>query len=223
MAATHFSNNYMTFFKNLAKNNNTAWFNENRKTYESDVKKPFADFVEHILKQVGKVDENIKITAADAIMRINKDIRFSKDKSPYKLYMSAIISPAGKKDKSYPGMYFEVSPEDVKIYGGAYEVEKSTLEKIRASIIKNHKDFKKVYSDKTFKESYGEILGDKNKKLTPDQKAFESTEPLVANKQFFYMATIDAKEALKPDFDKVLLKYFKAGKKVNDFLIASMK
>ena len=120
--------------------------------------------------------------------------------------------------------YFIAMPALVESPNKAYaESKKSTLEKIRASIIKDHKDFKKIYSDKTFKESYGDILGDKNKKLTPDQKAFETTEPLVANKQFFYMATLDAKEALKPGFDKLIMKYYKVGKKMNDFLIEAMK
>lgn len=219
MATTYFSGTFMNFFKNLAQNNNTSWFNENKKTYEAVVKKPFVDFIEHLIQEVKKSDDRIQITAADAILRINKDIRFSKDKSPYKLYTSAIISPAGKRDKGYPGMYLEVSPEDVKIYGGAYELDNEKLLKIRNAILHNPTTFKKAYQDKKFVEAFGEVLGDKNKKLLPEHKSFESKEPLIANKQFYFMASLPAKQATLPGFDKVVLGYFKAAKKINDFFI----
>ena len=213
----------MTFFKNLAQNNSSNWFNENRRTYENEVKIPFNEFIEHIISLINKDGENIEIKAADTIFRINRDIRFSKDKTPYKLHMSANISSMGKKNKTYPGLYLQVSPEEIMIGGGAYELEKDEINKIRNYILNHHKEFKKIYSDKTFESLFGDVRGESNKKLNPEHKALEATEPLIANKQFYYMATIDADVATKPGFDKLIMKYYKAGKKMNEFLIKAMK
>src|SRR5688572_9652097 len=116
----HFSPEFVKFFKNLAKNNSTVWFNENRKTYEAEVKKPFAAFIDELIKKVQKIDPAIKIKASDAIMRINKDIRFSKDKTPYNTYVAAIVSVTGRKSKEYPGMYLQLGADKIMVFGGAY-------------------------------------------------------------------------------------------------------
>src|SRR5688572_23573096 len=115
----YFSTDFIKFFKDLAKNNSSEWFNENRKVYEKEVKKPFATFVEEMIGRIRTHEPQVKIKAADAIMRINKDIRFSKDKTPYNTHVAANISPFGKKDKSYPGFYFQFSADGIKIVGGA--------------------------------------------------------------------------------------------------------
>src|SRR5690606_5958345 len=127
------------FFKELEKNNNTEWFNENRKRYENAVKKPFAVFVEEVISRVRKLDPEVKIKPADAITRINKDIRFSKDKTPYNSYVGAIISPAGKKDKSVPGIFIQLSHGNVRVFGGAYVLEPAQLKKVREQIARDIK------------------------------------------------------------------------------------
>ena len=96
---TYFNHQFVDFFKELSKNNNTQWFNENKKSYETHVKLPFIKFIDDLIIEMSKLDETIAIEAKDAITRINRDIRFSKDKSPYKMHVSAIISAKGKKVK----------------------------------------------------------------------------------------------------------------------------
>ncbi len=98
-----FNPTFIKFFKDLSSNNSSEWFNENRKIYENEVKKPFALFVETMIGRIKKHEPETKIEPADAIMWINKDIRFSKDKTPYNTHVAANISMMGKKDKSYPG------------------------------------------------------------------------------------------------------------------------
>ncbi|MCB0770562.1 MAG: DUF2461 family protein, partial [Flavobacteriales bacterium] len=78
----HFTSDFNQFYKDLAKNNNKEWFDANRKRYEMSVKKPFLDLVSAVIAKVGKVDKNVRIEAKEAIFRINRDIRFSKDKTP---------------------------------------------------------------------------------------------------------------------------------------------
>jgi uncharacterized protein (TIGR02453 family) len=219
---TYFKPAFVKFFKDLSKNNSTQWFNENRKTYESEVKKPFSDLVDEMIKRIQKHEPDVAIKSSEAIMRINKDIRFSKEKTPYNTYVAANISKFGKKDKSYPGFYFQLSPNGITIYGGAYMVETPTLQNMRTYISKHLKEFAAAYSDKSFKAKFGTIKGEQAKRLPPEFQPVSEKEPLIANKQFFYAAE------LKPDLitsDKLpdaLMEYYVAGKKMNDFLKAAI-
>ena len=182
---TYFENILLPKFRFMTFCSIKAWFDENRKTYEKEVKKPFSDFVEEMIKRIQKHEPDVQIKAADAIMRINKDIRFSKDKIPYNTHVAANISVYGKKDKSYPGFYFQLSPAGVMVYGGAYMVENTTLQSIREHISSNLKDFSNVYNDKLFKDKFGSIQGEQNKRLPAEFQEVAKNEPLIANKQFY--------------------------------------
>ena len=96
----YFTNEYFAFFKELAGNNNKDWFDANRKRYEEHVKDPFKHFLQDLINAIKVLDDRIDLTPNQAGFRINRDIRFSKDKTPYKLNRSAIISPGGTKNKS---------------------------------------------------------------------------------------------------------------------------
>lgn len=213
----YFTPAFLKFFKDLSKNNTTAWFNENRKTYEKEVKKPFADFVEEMIRRIQKLDPGVQIKSSDAIMRINKDIRFSKDKTPYNTHVAANISKFGKKDKSYPGFYFQLSPEGIHIFGGVYMVENDRLLEIRNHIADNLKAFAKVYSDPAFKSKFGTLKGEQNKRLSADIQELAAKEPLIANKQFYYQATLKSALITSDELPDKLMEYVKAAKKVNDF------
>lgn len=214
----HFSPAFLRFFKDLAKNNTTEWFNANRKTYEKEVKKPFAEFVEDMIHRIQQHEPEVKIKASDAIMRINKDIRFSKDKTPYNTHVAANISQFGKKDKSYPGFYFQLSPEGVGIYGGIYMVENEKLEKIRDYIATHLKEFSAAYNDASFKEKFGSIQGEQNKRIPPQYQAAFAKEPLIANKQFYYSAQLKPTIIESEELPEKMMEYYLVGKKVNDFL-----
>ncbi len=116
----YFTQDYLDFFKNLAANNHKQWFDENRKTYETVVREPFKLFIADVIKSVQEIDNGVALEPKNAIFRINRDVRFSKDKTPYKLFNSAIISKNGRKDKTYPGLYLELNPERLAIFGGVY-------------------------------------------------------------------------------------------------------
>jgi uncharacterized protein (TIGR02453 family) len=218
----YFKPAFVKFFKDLSKNNSTEWFNTNRKTYEAEVKKPFAAFIDELIKQVNKIDPAVKIKASDAIMRINKDIRFSKDKTPYNTYVAAIVSVTGKKSKEYPGLYLQMGADKIMVFGGAYMVEKENLHSLRSSIAKNPAAFRKVISDAKFKKAYGEIQGEKNKVLAPEFKKIAEKEPLIANKGFYFMAELDAKLITSDKLMDEVMNLYKAGKPVNDYLIRAM-
>ena len=97
-----FTNDFNAFFKDLVKNNNKEWFDANRKRCETSLKNPFEAFVAEAIQRVAKHDRTITIAPKKAIFRINKDVRFSQDKTPCKLEASALVAAAGRKDHNAP-------------------------------------------------------------------------------------------------------------------------
>jgi uncharacterized protein (TIGR02453 family) len=220
----YLNNNYRQFFIELAPNNNSEWFNANRKRYESDVKIPFHNLVSELITKLSKIDKNLEGTKpSDCIFRINRDIRFSKDKTPYKLQMSAAIAPGGKKNMTYPGFYFEATPEGINIYGGIYMAEKNQLEALRNLIAKNLKTFEGLINEPTFKKQYnGEILGEKQVRIAPELKEAAIKQPLIFNKQFYYKASLDESYLSKENLSDILCEYFKTGQPLGRFLCKAM-
>ncbi len=214
-----FTDDFNRFFKDLAKNNNKEWFDANRKRYEKSVKEPFIAFTGEMIKRVGKLDPRVRIEPKEAIFRINRDIRFSKDKTPYKTACSAIISPAGRKDHGIPGIYFELGPEKVAIYGGAYMPEKDALLVIRERIAVNGKKFRSLYGEKEFKKLFGAIQGEKNKLLPPDLKTAAVKEPLLYNKQFYWGAELPAKTVTDAKLADILITHYRTMRPLNEFLL----
>ncbi|MEN8125396.1 MAG: DUF2461 domain-containing protein [Bacteroidota bacterium] len=218
----YFTEDYLNFFKELAANNNKDWFDINRKRYENIVREPFKKFVSDLIEEVSKQDPEVLIEQKDAIFRINRDIRFSKDKTPYKLNNSAIISKTGRKDKSYPGLYIELGPEKLGIYGGIYMPDTIQVQKIRQHIINNKVAFLKIISNKDFKQKFGEIQGDKNKRLPKEFLEAAKDQPLLFNKQWYHFANLSANEITSNNLKNIILEYNKAALPLKEFLVDAL-
>ncbi len=219
-----FTPDFLAFFIELAPNNNKDWFDLNRKRYESSVREPFRHFVQHLIDQLALSQPEFKgLEAKDCVFRINRDIRFSKDKTPYKMNVSAIISPNGKKSQAVNGVYFELGPEHVRIYGGVYEIDKDDLLAVREGIAANPDAFKAAYSDKQFVRVFKNILGEKNKIIPKELREAAEIEPLIFNKQWYFYAQFDAEDVLRDDLDKVVLNCYEAGKPVEEFFSKLIK
>jgi uncharacterized protein (TIGR02453 family) len=215
---SYFSQDYLDFFIELAGNNNKDWFDLNRKRYEQNIKIPFQNFTQHLINEIAKSDTSFKnLEAKNCIFRINRDIRFSKDKAPYKMMCSAVVAPEGKKSKAINGVYFELGPEHVRAYGGVYEVDKEGLEALREGIADNLEEFKKIYTSQKFKSTFGEIRGEKNKVLPSHLKQIAEREELIYNKQFYFFAEFPPETVTSPDLDKIILDCYLAGKPLEAF------
>ena len=213
-----FTQDLLDFFIELAPNNNKDWFDENRKRYEKSVKEPFKDFVNHLIKKLTEIDPDVsEIEAKDCIFRINRDIRFSKEKQPYKLQVSAVVAPEGKKSKAINGVYFEISPEHLRVYGGVYEIEKDDLLNLRIGLTENLDAFKKLYNDPKFVKMYGELRGTKNKVLPKEIKEFTEKEPLLFNKQFYFFTEFTPETILFDNLDELIIDCYQVGKPIQDF------
>jgi uncharacterized protein (TIGR02453 family) len=216
--STYFSEDFIEFFKELAPNNNKDWFDANRKRYVANIKEPFEAFVGDLIGMMKKYDDKINLLPRECIFRINRDIRFSKDKSPYKNQVSAIVSSGGKKDKTQPGIYVELSPERVRVYMGAHMLDKDQLYAVRSSIVNHLSEFDALVNSKDFIGTFGEVLGERNARLPKEFQEAGEKQPLVFNKGFYYFHDMDPAIALKDGLIDKIEKVYKKGKPLSDFL-----
>jgi len=210
------------FFINLAPNNNKEWFDEHRKEYHSVIKEPFEQFVAALIGAIQQYDPKMKVSPKVCIFRINRDIRFSKDKTPYKLNRSAAINYGGRKDFTASGLYVEVGPEHIRIYRGLFQLDKPAIEKIRNYWAKNMDAFKKAYSNKAFINSYGSIRGETNTRIDKDLKEAAEKEPLLYNKSWYFFSQLPASEVDNPKLIDLLVAHYLAGQEMCDLFIKAL-
>ena len=218
MKKQYFTEAYLHFFMDLAANNHKDWFDQNRNRYQTEVKARMEVFVGDLIAALKKDAELGDLKASDCIFRINKDIRFSKDKTPYKLQMSALIVKGGRKQMHDPGLYIEVGPEFLNVYTGFYMPEKDQLLKIREKIASDPKTFDKIINAKAFKESFGEVRGEKSKILPKELKEAAKAHELIYNKQFYLVHQVDAEKILDSDLLSYVVNHFKSAAQFNRFL-----
>lgn len=217
-----FDADFLQFFIDLAPNNHKDWFDKHRNRYKKKVKEPMERFVTHMIDKAAAEDPGLAgINPKNCIFRINRDIRFSKDKTPYKLNTSAVISPLGRKDHRYPGLYFELGPERLAIAGGAYAIDKEALEQLRNHMMKHPKAWTKAIEDEGFLRFFDGVHGDENKRLPPVFAEAAKEQPLIFKKQLYYWAEQDADAILSPNLDQILLDHFRAARPVRELLKAA--
>ena len=168
----------INFLASLKKNNSKEWFDANRKVYET-AKQDFTAFVGEIITEFGKKDESIAhLQPKDCMFRINRDVRFSKDKSPYKTNMGASFSKGGKKSM-LAGYYFHLEPGNSFMGGGIYMPDADTTKKIRQEIDYSFEDFKKIILNKKFVAQYGGLTINEEFSLTREPKGYEKDNPAI--------------------------------------------
>ncbi|MEE9362348.1 MAG: DUF2461 domain-containing protein [Cellulophaga sp.] len=219
----YFTPDFVEFFKDLAKNNHKEWFHENKKRYETSVKNPFTLFLKDLITEIQKFDTELDIEPKDCILRINKDIRFSKDKTPYNLHYTAFVSKGGKKDKSIPGLFLRFSPEKVGIMAGCYGVSKEQLLKIRNTIQTDLTEFKTLYSDKKLIDKFGVIQGEEHKRIPKEFQAIYEKESLIAKKQFYLVAMREIEILKSNNLINEIMAYWHTAKPLNDYLTKAIK
>ncbi len=165
----------ISFLKSLKKNNNREWFEKNRGKYEL-AKQDFELFVAAMLKELTKKNPSFgNLEVKDCVFRIYRDVRFSKNKIPYKTNMGAYFVEGGKKsDKA--GFYIQVEPGNSFIAGGSWMPQAPQLKAIRQEIDYNFAEFEKIIHEKSFRKNFGE-LSDTRLKTTP--KGYESSNPAI--------------------------------------------
>ena len=205
------------FLKAVKENNNLEWMNKNRDLYYL-VRDNFHEFAKWLIEETSKLDKRIGTLAIkDATFRFNKDIRFTKDKSPYKTNFWVIIREEGKHGND-AGYYVDVGPGKSFIGGGMYLPPRATAERVRIYIAKHYKQLEKIINAPAFKKTFGSVLWEQYKKVPkwfdPNHKAGE----FLKMKSRYLGHDIPNEKVLDKDFDKYCLSIFKIMKPLNDFL-----
>ena len=219
----YFTKDFQQFFRDLENNNNRDWFNEHKKTFQEQVEKPWLNFIEAVIDQVSAIDPTIKMTAKEGVFRIYKDTRFSKDKTPYKTQMSAVVAEGGRKGKKAGGIYLEASADSMKIYSGFYMPDKADLQKVREAIASDLTGFAAILEEPDFKEKFGAIQGEKNKRLPTEFLEDAEKQPLIFNKSFYVFHELPAEMLLSDDLLSIVTAYFRAAKPLGDFFLEAIK
>jgi uncharacterized protein (TIGR02453 family) len=208
------------FLKDLKKNNTKEWFEKNRKQYES-AKEDFILLTTNILKGVAAFDSTIAhLTAKDCIFRINRDVRFSKDKSPYKSNMGMSISSTGKKGVA-AGYYFHLEPGKSFVGGGLWMPMADDLKKLRQEVDYNFNGFDKIITSKKFKSLYGELEMSKETSLSRPPKGYDENNAAIQYlklKSFIATAPIADSELADKNIEKKIITAFETLKPLIDFI-----
>ena len=210
----------LKFLNDLIANNNTEWMHANKKRYEN-YKKDYHNFIGSILTEMKKLDKSLEpLEVKNCTFRINRDIRFSKDKSPYKTNMGVWMSQ-DRTQKNAPGYYIHYEPGNCFVAGGVWCPETNELKKIRKEIEFFYDDLEGIVSNKNFKKEFGQLDRSENNVLKKAPKDFEANHPAIEFlklKSFSTSVKINESVFTEADFSKKIAAKLILLKPLNDFL-----
>ena len=213
------------FLKDLTKNNDKAWFEKNRKSYDT-ARNDFEQFISKVLKKFSGKDEDISpLTAKECLFRINRDIRFAKDKTPYKNNMGASMSKGGKKSV-YAGYYFHCEPGQSFAGGGIWMPMPEETKKIRQEIDYCFDEFQKSIKAKSFVSIYGDLNKDKEYTLVNLPKGYEKDNPAaeyLKMKSWVAMKSYSDKDLTSESLVSDVIKTFEALQPLVKFINRSLE
>ncbi|MHA7870760.1 MAG: DUF2461 domain-containing protein [Hyphococcus sp.] len=203
MAFAGLPRDYFAFFREPKANNNRAWFNDNKQRFRKSVQEPLASFVEAMAPRLKKISRHFVADPrlnGGSVFRIYKDVRFSKDKTPYKTHGAVQFRHALGKDAHAPGFYVHLDPEEIFYGGGIWTPPSPQLLQVREAIRDNSAAWRKATAGAAFRKRFGGLRGNA---LTRPPRGFEADHPLIADikrKSFFAMAEGEAAQVKKPSF-----------------------
>lgn len=207
----------LTFLGSLKNNNNKDWFEANRKDYEV-LRKDFVLFVSQFAAEASKIDRRLELLdPKKCIFRINRDIRFSSNKSPYKTNFGMNLNIGGSKEE-FIGYYLHLEPQKSFFAFGSYMPPSPTLAAIRQEIDYCSEEFDSILSNPKIVNLFGKLSGSK---LQTTPKGFSKDHPYIdylRHKDFILERSISDDFLSNPDFFDSLLEMVQAGKPFLDFI-----
>lgn len=208
-----FKTSTLKFLRELEKNNNREWFEANKHRYESDVREPALAYIEAMAPYLAKISGNFVASpkkAGGSLMRVYRDVRFSKDKTPYKTNIGIQFRHAAGKDVHAPGFYMHIEPSEVFIAAGIWRPDSATLNNMRLQMDENQAGWKKVSKAITAKGFA--FHGDSLKK---PPRGYSADHPLLEDmkrKDFIAVQNLKGSMVSKADFVQQSAKMFAATK-----------
>ena len=213
------------FIDDLGKNNNTEWMHANKKRYDS-YKKDYHNFITSILEVMKPLDASLEpLEVKNCTFRINRDIRFSKDKSPYKTNIGVWLS-SNKLRKNSPGYYIHFEKGNSFVAGGVWCPEAEDLKRIRKEIAFFHEDLEAILNEKIFQKEFQNITVEEGQVLKIAPKGYDPNHPAIAFlklKSFTVSQKIEDKLFSEPNFSKKIAEKLIAIKPLNEFLTRALE
>jgi uncharacterized protein (TIGR02453 family) len=213
----------LKFLHDLNKHNNKSWFEDHRKQYET-ARADFLSLTAHLIAAIAAFDKPIQnLQAKNCLFRINRDVRFSKNKDPYKNNLAAYFNKDGKKGAG-AGYYLHIEPGKSVAAGGIWMPEPAILNSIRQEIDYSFTEWKKVITGKSFKKTFEE--GIKGDSLIRPPKGYDEDNPaieFIKMKSFIVTRPFTDAEVQNKNFVKDIAKTFLAMKPMIDFLNVSIE
>ncbi len=194
-----FSTDTLKFLNELASNNNRQWFDRNRQRYEDEVREPAFDYIRSMEKPIADISPNFVVAAkktGGSLMRVFRDIRFSKDKTPYKTNIGIQFRHAAGRDVHAPGFYLHIEPGEMFLAAGIWSPDNPTLNKVRTLIDEYPDEWKKIkrklINQKTGFEFHGESLKKAPRGFASDHSLLEDLK----RKHYIAVKQIGEKDVL---------------------------
>ncbi|HUC82729.1 MAG TPA: DUF2461 domain-containing protein [Flavisolibacter sp.] len=210
----------LKFLSQLKKNNNKPWFDAHRAQYEV-ARIDFSNFIQLVIDAVQKTDTTITgMSSKECIFRINRDIRFSNDKTPYKSHFGASIKRSGRKSP-FAGYYFHLEPGNTFVGGGLWQPEAAYLKNMRQEIDYSWEEFQGILQEKNFKKTYGDLYKGGDVSLSKVPKGYEKDNPAAEYlqlKSFFAETKLEDGELTKAILHKKTVAAFEALQPLLNFI-----
>jgi uncharacterized protein (TIGR02453 family) len=187
------------FLRALKKNNDREWFTPRKATFESTVRQPMIELVSAIHREMLRFAPEYVGEPSKCVYRIYRDTRFSKDKTPYKTFASALLLRNGfDKHTGGAAYYLSISPESIEVAGGIYMPDRDVLLAVRQHIADNHKEFRATYSKPKVKKLLGELQGEALSRVPKGFDPDHAAADLIRRKHFLLDTQLEAALATTP-------------------------
>ena len=216
--SAHFSQAAVKFLRSLKKNNDREWFDARKDVYEAELKAPMLEVIEAVNQALAAFAPQHVRPPQKVMMRIYRDIRFSKSKLPYKTNLAAWWARQGLEKTSGGGFYFQFSPDEVMVAGGAYMPEKDQVLAIRRSLLEHNEQYRKIMAGKKMRAQMTEF---EPVKMTRGPKGFPPDSPamdLILQRQWGVSARLPLETALGTDLVKTIVDRLKLAAPLVEFL-----
>jgi uncharacterized protein (TIGR02453 family) len=220
-----FPKDFFAVFRELKTNNNRPWFEENKERFKASVQAPMSAFIAAMAPKLAKISKNFVADPrpnGGSMFRIYRDVRFSKDKRPYKEHAACHFRHGLGKDVHAPGFYMHFAPDEVMFGGGLWMPPPDALGKVRDRIAAKPQDWKKVLADRRFAAHFEGVEGES---LTRPPRGYDPEHPFIDDikrKSFFAMHEASVKLAASPKLVDEVTSTFAAASPLMRFLCSAL-
>jgi uncharacterized protein (TIGR02453 family) len=212
---------FFAFFRELADNNERPWFEANKERFRESVQAPMSAFIAAMAPRLAKISKHFVADPrpnGGSMFRIYRDVRFSRDKRPYKLHAACHFRHAAGKDVHAPGFYMHFAPDEVFFGGGMWMPSPDALARVRDAIVAKPSAWKAVKADKAFSGAFDDVEGEA---LSRPPRGYDGAHPLIEDikkKSFFAMHRSSVKVARSPALPDEVSSAFRAARPLMKFL-----